>query len=96
MPNPDYYNIQDYTEAVLVEFNPSIISYSEVLKKWKTMSAPYPTKRQYRHAILCTSDEQLRLAQEFCLNMEHVDVEPVTKFYRAEEWHQHFLTKQRF
>mmetsp|Transcript_27469 Transcript_27469/g.57318 ORF Transcript_27469/g.57318 Transcript_27469/m.57318 type:complete len:118 (-) Transcript_27469:220-573(-) len=34
--NPTYQNIMDATEAFMVEFDPSIISYEEILDEWQT------------------------------------------------------------
>lgn len=62
------------------------------------MGEPYPSKRQYRSAIFYLNDEQRKIAEEFCSAMKYgkfVDVEPVTRFYMAEEYHQNFLAKQR-
>jgi len=86
----------DYTEALLVEFDPSRVKYVDILKHWRSMGSPYPAyKAQYRFAIFTLSDEQERVARAFCQGMQFVDIEPVTKFYRAEEYHQDFLKKQR-
>ena len=89
-----YENIQDYTEALLIEFDPAVVSYESILKLWRAQHTPYPNKRQYRSAILYLNDEQKQIAEEFCRNEKYVDLEPVTKFYRAEEYHQNFLQKQ--
>ena len=96
-PNPTYQNMMDYTESVLVEYDPTYLSYEDILKKWRTLGEPYPNKRQYRSAIFTLKEEQDKIAKEFVAGMKHgkyVDVEPVTKFYRAEEYHQHFLGRR--
>lgn len=67
------------------------------------MHAPfYPSKAQYRSAIFYCSDEQLSAARKIIekigkggLRKVYVDLEPVSAFYRAEEYHQDFLVKQR-
>ncbi|CAB9530742.1 Peptide methionine sulfoxide reductase MsrA [Seminavis robusta] len=103
--NPTYQNIQDYTEALLVEYNPNKLSYRDILQEWSGMDYPFvQQKTQYRSAIFALNDEQLAQAQDFVSELEErykekgpifVDVEPVTKFYRGEEYHQDFLAKQK-
>lgn len=100
--NPTYQNIMDATEAFLVEFDPSIISYEEILDEWADQHAPfYPSKCQYRSAIFYSNDKQLDAARNKVEELSkggqrkvYVDLEPVTAFYRAEEYHQDFLEKQ--
>lgn len=92
-PNPTYENIMDYTEAILVEYDPKIVSYRQILQKWRKLGEPYPAKRQYRSAIFCLNAEQEAIASDFCDGLEFVDIEPVTKFYMAEERHQNFLAR---
>lgn len=102
---PTYQNIQDYTEAMLIEYNPEQLSYEDVLREWSGHDYPFAQqKRQYRSAIFTKNESQHRQALEFVnkLQEQHkdkgpvfVDVEPVTKFYQAEEYHQNFLAKQK-
>lgn len=91
--NPTYQTMKDYTEAVFVEFNPSIVSYEQILLKWRRLAEPYPTKRQYRSAVWYMSSAQEAVARQFCQGTEFVDVEPVTKFFMAEDRHQNFLAR---
>lgn len=99
--NPTYQNIMDSTEAFMVEFDPSVIKYERILDAWADQHAPfYPSKCQYRSAIFYCSEEQLYAAQRKIdklskggLRKVYVDLEPVTTFYRAEEYHQDFLDK---
>lgn len=101
-PNPTYQNIMDTTEAVMVEFNPDVISYEEILNEWAGMHAPfYPSKGQYRSAIFYQNEEQQKVAEAKVAALGRdgernvfVDVEPVSTFYRGEEYHQDFLDKQ--
>ena len=67
------------------------------------MHAPfYPSKTQYRSAIFYKSQEQHDAARKKIEELGmggrsvFVDLEPVTTFYRAEEYHQDFLDKQMF
>mmetsp|Transcript_19589 Transcript_19589/g.35242 ORF Transcript_19589/g.35242 Transcript_19589/m.35242 type:complete len:126 (+) Transcript_19589:236-613(+) len=100
--NPTYQNIMDATEAFMVEFDPSLISYEEILDEWADQHAPYyPSKCQYRSAVFYSSDAQRNAAQKKIEELGKdgqrkvcVDLEPVSKFYRGEEYHQDFLEKQ--
>jgi len=42
-----YRSIQDYTEALLVEFDPEVISFEEVLEQWKRDAAPCSIPRRF-------------------------------------------------
>jgi len=71
--------------------------------QWSAEHYPYyPQKAQYRSAIFYNSEEQRAVAVAKLDEMRsktekeiYVDVEPVSAFYRAEEYHQDFLNKQR-
>ena len=99
--NPDYQNIQDATEAFMVEFDPSYISYETILDEWARCAPYYPSKCQYRAAIWYSNEQQrdaaLKKIDELGRGGDrkvYVDVEPVSAFYRGEEYHQDFLDKQ--
>lgn len=91
--DPTYSEMKDYTESLLVEFDPSVVSYQQILAKWKSLSSPYPSKKQYRTAVFFLGAKQEETAKELCAGMKDVDVEPATQFYMAEERHQHFLAR---
>ena len=65
------------------------------------MDYPYVRgKRQYRSALFCTSPEQRAIALTFIEGLQkraepdqtvYTDVESVTQFFQAEEYHQEFL-----
>ena len=65
------------------------------------MHFPHRTKTQYRSAIFYLDDEQKETAEEIVAGMKassgesYSDVEPATRFYRAEEYHQDFMSKER-
>jgi peptide-methionine (S)-S-oxide reductase len=96
-----------HTEAVLIEFNPSIVSYSDLLTVfWDRID---PTTRnsqgndfgtQYRSGIYYHNDDQRKIA-ESSLRQEQLkhqrsivtEIEKLSVFYPAEEYHQQYLSK---
>jgi peptide methionine sulfoxide reductase MsrA len=64
-------------------------------------SPTYPQKTQYRSAIFYNSEAQrsaaLKKIEQLEMRLDNVftAVESVSAFYRAEEYHQDFLNKQR-
>jgi peptide-methionine (S)-S-oxide reductase len=100
--NPNYSVIKDHTEALLVEFDPNVVSYEDLVVEWSQMHSPrHKSKCQYRSAVWYLNDEQKETAEEIVKGMQalakkmqiYTSVEPATRFYKAEEYHQHFLTK---
>jgi peptide methionine sulfoxide reductase MsrA len=93
---PTYKHICDYTEALLVEFDPLTVSYKDILKEWWSMATPYPSNLQYRTAVWYLNEEQKEEIHEVLgPNVKNVDVEPATQFFMAEEYHQNFINKQK-
>jgi len=99
---PTYNAISDHTEALRVEFDPSKLSYEEVLRIFWEEHTPMPmafTGTQYRSAIFCHSEDQARCARRLRDEIrpsvsKHTLITDAGNFYRAEEYHQKFLTKQ--
>lgn len=99
---PTYRNIKDHTEALLVEFDPSIVSSEDLLITWSRMhSSSRQTKCQYRSAVWYLDEDQRAEAEgvlegmkALCRGPVYSRVEPFTRFYRAEEYHQDYLMKK--
>lgn len=97
---PTYREIKDHTEAVRVVYDPSILSYAAILQMFFEQHSPgmKPWKRQYRSAILANTAEQKKTAQEMVIELGrskkvYTDVEDVTDFYQAEEYHLKYIEK---
>jgi len=99
--NPTYPNVQDYAEAIRVSFDPSKISYDELLKMFFSFATPSDPRfagTQYRSALFYHTPEQKQLA-EIAIEARGrlgswVSLEPASDFYRAEEYHQKYIDKQ--
>lgn len=104
--DPTYKTILDHTEAILVEYDPTVVSYEEMCKQWSKMIQDKLGKssRQYRLAVWYLNDTQKVIAEQAVqevLDKQGGDAsdllaEPATKFYQAEEYHDHFLTSNAF
>jgi peptide-methionine (S)-S-oxide reductase len=112
--NPTYEDVCSHTtghaEVVLVEYDPSKVSYGQLLHAfWKghnptTLNRQGPdVGDQYRSAIFYYTPEQKTeaLASKEKLDKSGVyqkpivtQIQPAVEFYRAEEYHQKYLEKR--
>ncbi|HEX4662116.1 MAG TPA: peptide-methionine (S)-S-oxide reductase MsrA [Candidatus Saccharimonadales bacterium] len=101
--HPTFHDISDHCEAIRITFDPHIISYQEILKSfWKLHDPTADYEPQYRSAIFYLDEHQHTVARDSKADCQlHYDepilttIEPATKFYEAEEYHQHYLAKLR-
>jgi methionine-S-sulfoxide reductase len=98
--HPTYRNIQDYAESIRVTFDPSQISYQDLLEMFfgfHTPTDPRWAGTQYRSAIFVHTPEQRKLAEAAIQARgtigRYVAVEDASDFYRAEEYHQKYIEK---
>jgi len=96
--NPTYRDLGDHTESIQVEYDPSQISYEELLAVfWDSHSPTAPSySRQYASLILYHNDEQRRLAEASKERVErsagkiYTQIIPLGVFYQAERYHQKY------
>ena len=103
--DPTYHKLGDHTETVQIDYDPTQISYAELLAVfWASHSPTYRTlSMQYRSAIFYHNEEQKQLALESLRRREqaldspvYTDVEAAGRFYLAEDYHQkYYLRNQR-
>jgi peptide-methionine (S)-S-oxide reductase len=109
--NPSYEIVCSHTtghaETVLVEFDPSKVSYAELLRAFWDSHDPTTLNRQgpdvgdqYRSAIFTFSDEQNAKAMaSMAEEQKHHDrkitteIRPIGAFYKAEAYHQQYDEK---
>jgi peptide-methionine (S)-S-oxide reductase len=109
VPNATYRNHGSHAEAVEIIFDPTQISYRDILEFFFQVHDPTTRNRQgndvgasYRSAIFYTDDEQKRVALDTIADVNAsglwpgdvvTEVEPVGPFWEAEPEHQDYLVK---
>ena len=97
MTNPGYHDLGDHSEAIQIDFDPSRISYRELLDIfWKSHDpARSSWSRQYRNAVFYHNDLQMKTAMETRDKLASKEkeriataIEPYSGFYLAEDYHQ--------
>ena len=98
----------DHAESIRITYDPSKISYGELLRVFFSLVDP-TTKdaqgpdhgRQYRSAIFYANDDEKRVAEAYVKQLTDAKLfkapivttlEPLTGFYPAEQYHQNFVT----
>jgi peptide-methionine (S)-S-oxide reductase len=102
-PNPTYHHLGDYTEAVEIDFDPSMVSYEQLLKVFWHSHHPGQASfsPQYKAAIFYHNDRQKALAlksrDQAAAQLRypiHTEILPAGKFYLAEAYHQKYYLRQ--
>ena len=99
---PTYERIGGHTEAVQVEYDPSRVSYEQLLNAvWASGAPRRPAySAQYKGAIWWHDDAQRaeierRVAADAAARRPNqLTVAPLPPFFKAEEYHQQFVAKQ--
>ena len=112
-PNPTYEEVcggdTGHAEAVRITFDPSEVSYGELLEVFFTIHDPTTLNRQgndagtqYRSAIFYHSPEQKRTAEEVIARLGKAGLwkDPIVtqlaaadRFYEAEDYHQEYFER---
>ncbi len=109
VPNANYRNHGTHAEAIEIVFDPSRITYRDLLEFFFQIHDPTTKNRQgndvgmsYRSAIYYTSEDQQRVALDTIADVNAsglwpgkvvTEVEPVGPFWEAEPEHQDYLEK---
>jgi peptide-methionine (S)-S-oxide reductase len=101
--NPTYYSLGDHSETIQIDYDPTQISYRQLLEVfWNSHNPIYESwSRQYMSIIFYHSEEQKRLAIETKESEEarlgrHIftEIVPFSEFYLAEDYHQKYYLRQ--
>ena len=103
--NPTYYSLGDHTETLEIDYDPTKISYEEILNIFWESHYPdrRPWSRQYMSAIFYHNDTQKNIALQTKKRHEaklrskiFTKIAPLSRFYLAEDYHQkHRLRRYR-
>ncbi|MBA9032181.1 peptide-methionine (S)-S-oxide reductase MsrA [Rhizobium leguminosarum] len=109
VPNATYRNHGTHAEAIEIIFDPSKISYREILEFFFQIHDPSTRNRQgndvglsYRSAIFYVTPEQERVARDTIADVDAsglwpgkvvTEVVPVSDFWEAEPEHQDYLER---
>jgi len=116
MDNPTYRAVCNgdtgHAEVVQVHFDPSVVSYRDLLNVFFAIHDPTTLNRQgadtgtqYRSAIFYHDDEQKKIAEELIkdLNAQKIwdrplvtEVTKLDKFYMAEDYHQEYFANNPY
>jgi peptide-methionine (S)-S-oxide reductase len=111
--NPTYEQVcgkkTGHAEVVQLRFDPSVVSYADLLRIFFTIHDPTTRDRQgndvgpqYRSIILTHSDEQARIAQEVLAEITAAslwpapivtEIRPLERFWRGEAEHQDYFAR---
>ena len=102
--HPTYHNIDGHAETIQIDFDPAVISYSELLEIFWESHAPFhsPYSSQYRSMIFFHNEQQRELA-EASLEAQAsrrdsrplTEVVPYEEFTRAEDYHQKYRLQNK-
>ena len=97
--NPTYHSLGDHSESIEIDYDPKVISYSDLLKRfWEAHDPSMGSwSTQYKAAIFYHNDEQRKLAEETRDKIEatqkikvQTQIVPFSRFYVAEAYHQKY------
>ena len=109
IPNATYRNHGTHAEGIEIIFDPSVVSYRELLELFFQIHDPTTLNRQgndiglsYRSAIYFENEDQRQTAMDTIADVEAsgmwpgkvvTEVEPVGDFWEAEPEHQDYLER---
>ena len=107
--NATYQNHEGHAEAIEIKYDPSKISYEDILEFFFKLHDPTTLNRQgndmgtsYRSAIFYHDDEQRRIAEEVKAKVDKsgawkrpvvTEITKASAFWTAEDYHQDYLQK---
>lgn len=109
VPNATYRNHGDHAEAIEIQFDPTVISYRQILEYFFQIHDPSTRNRQgndigrgYRSAIFYTSEAQRETAEDTIADVDAsglwpgkvvTEIAPAGDFWEAEPEHQDYLER---
>ncbi|WP_009544651.1 peptide-methionine (S)-S-oxide reductase MsrA [Crocosphaera subtropica] len=113
-PNPSYLDVcarvTGHAEVVQVEYDPTIISYPQLLETFWKIHDPTSFNRQgpdrgeqYRSVIFYHNPDQEKIARESKVKLDNsghyekdivTEIKPASDYYLAEDYHQQYFEKK--
>lgn len=101
-PDPTYRNIGDHSETIQVDFDPSVISYEQLLDVFWKSHNPFSGSfsRQYAAILFFHDPVQQKAASDYAARLETengrrvlTEIIPYKEFFMAEDYHQKYYLK---
>jgi len=99
--NPTYYSMGDHSETIQIDYNPDLLTYSELLDVFWSSHDPSTRSfsRQYRSIIFFHNEQQQRLALDSRRRQQveksvYTEIVPFSEFFLAEDYHQKYYLRQ--
>jgi len=101
--SPTYHDLGDHTETIQLDYDPTQISYKELLEIFWESHNPGSRSwsRQYMAAIFFHNDQQKKLSLETkdqvaarIKDEVYTQILPATEFYLAEDYHQKYFLRR--
>lgn len=102
--NPTYRRIGDHAETIQIDYDPTVTSYQAMLDVFfdSHNACARPWSRQYMSAIFTHDAEQRKLAETAAQKVALTRgqpvkslIEPLDRFYLAEDYHQKYQLRSR-
>src|SRR6056297_383716 len=97
MENPTYHNLGGHTETIQIEYDPTAISYKELLEIFFENHNPYvkPYSTQYKSIVFYHNQNQKEIYQNYVEKLKenktlYTQLKEYDKFYYAEFYHQKY------
>ncbi|WP_299269803.1 peptide-methionine (S)-S-oxide reductase MsrA [Halorientalis sp.] len=102
-PDPSYHALGDHTEVFQVDYDPAVVSYTDLLDRVFRAHDPYSQSRktQYQHVVFTASAAQRDALEAFLaaadLDPDAIEtrIEALSRFFPAEDYHQKHSLRAR-
>lgn len=101
--DPTYHSLGDHTEVFQLDFDPDVVSYTDLLGHVFRSHDPrsQTRKTQYQNIVLTETAAQQKALEEFLqtrgLSTDAIDtrIEQLSQFYLAEDYHQKYTLRSK-
>jgi peptide-methionine (S)-S-oxide reductase len=102
LSNPTYYSLGDHSETIQIDYDPSQITYEQLLTVFWDSHSPYSRSwsTQYASKIFYHDEEQKQQAEKSLQREEartgrkiYTELVPFDRFYLAEDYHQKYYLR---